>query len=68
MSVIFSIFTKKEGNSRAIGRIFSRNRGNSSLLIRHIFRAKVSINNIERVDVLCDSVHIGFTKFPGSIE
>ncbi len=30
MSVIFSIFAKKEGNSRAIGRIFSKNRGNSS--------------------------------------
>ncbi len=30
MSVISSIFAKKEGNSRAIGRIFSRNRGNSS--------------------------------------
>jgi len=43
MSVIFHIFAKKEGNSRAISRIFSKNMGNLSHFIRHIFHAKVSI-------------------------
>ena len=49
MSVISSISAKKEGNSRAIGRIFSRNRGNSSHFYSSFLSCKgLTINNMSK--------------------
>ena len=51
MRVIFSIFAKKEGNSRAIGRIFSRNRGNSSHFFSELAVFIKTVNSIIKLAI-----------------
>ena len=66
MSVIFSIFAKKEGNSQAIGRIFCKNRRNSRHFnLSSLFRKGILLFSLTASILIATQIAVVFAE-PGS--